>query len=192
MTRRHLGAVALLQVHRAPLALDSGYDVSRLVQVEELAVGPLGVAGLHEGGWILDVHHRAHPESRGEGRRALSIGFAGHYRAMAERFGDVPLGVGAENLVLDTESRVFESDLEGTVVIEGSHGEIPLTGARVAKPCRQFTSFLLGRGDVAPREEIAAELEFLGDGMRGYILATDAVARPVPVRAGDRVWVEPG
>jgi hypothetical protein len=140
---------------------------------------------------VLDVHHRAHPEARGEGRRAVSLGFAGHYRLMAERFGEVPLGVAAENLVLDTDARVTEADLAGMVVITGDHGEVALSGARVARPCRQFTSFLLGRLDVAPREEIAAELEFLGDGIRGYILGTDLVDRPVPVRVGDEVWVDP-
>jgi len=67
---------------------------------------------------------------------------------------------------------------------------VPLTGARVARPCRQFTSFLLGRPDVAPRDEIAAELEFLDDGMRGFILATDLVERPARVHVGDDVWVD--
>ena len=190
MSRRHLGKITRLQVHLAALALETGYDPSRLVVVEELAIGPLGVAGFRDGEWVLDVHHRAHPEARGDGRRAVSIGFAGHYRLMAERFGDVPPGVGAENLVLDTEGRVSQADLAGTVVIACEHGEVPLTGARVARPCRQFTSFLLGRPDVAPRDEIAAELEFLDDGMRGFILATDLVERPARVHVGDDVWVD--
>jgi hypothetical protein len=180
-----------MQIHRAHLALDTGYDVSRLVVVEELTVGSLGVSGRRDGEWLLDVHHRAHLEARGDGGRALSLGFAGHYRLIEDRFGAVALGAGGENLVLDTAERVFEADLAGTVVIVGDHGEVPLRAARIAKPCRQFTSFLLGRPDVAPREEIGAELEFLGDGMRGYVLATDLLARPMPVRVGDEVWVVP-
>jgi hypothetical protein len=192
MTRRYLGAVVRLQIHREPLARDSGYDPAHLVTVERLAVGALGVAGRVGDDWVLDVHHRAHPEARGDGRRAVSLGFAGHYRLMAERFGAVPFGVGAENLVLDTDARVLEDDLTGEVVITGDDGELVLTGARAARPCRQFTSFLLGRSGVAPRDEIASEMEFLGEGMRGFILATDLVVRPVPVHLGDEVWVDPG
>lgn len=192
MTRRYLGTVALLQVHRAAVAPEEGYDPSRLVGVEELSIGPLGVAGLREGSWILDVHHRAHPDARGEGRRPVSMGFAGHYRMIAERFGAVALGIGAENMVLDTDERVVEADLAGAVVIEGDDGEVELAGARVARPCPQFTSFLLGRDTVATRGEIAAELEFLDGGMRGFILATDRVGRPMGVRPGDRAWVDRG
>ena len=118
------------------------------------------------------------------------------YHKRGDRFGEVPLGIGAENLVLDGDDRVFEHDLSGVVVLVGPDGEIPLTSARVAKPCRQFTSFLLGRPDVAPHPEIAADLEFLGDGMRGYILGTEMLDAPRRVRRGDEAWLvsrsEPG
>jgi hypothetical protein len=140
---------------------------------------------------VLDVHHDAHPERRGDGRRALSIGFTGHYRLMAQRFGEVPLGVGAENLVVDVSRRLEPHDLAGEVIVAGCDGPISLHGARVAAPCLQFTSYLLGRADVARHGEIAADLEFLSGGMRGFILATDRVPLPMLAHRGDRVWVVP-
>lgn len=191
MTRRRLGTIVRLQVHAAVISRAEGYEPSHLLAVDEAAIGPQGMAGLREGAWVLDVHHEAHPEAAGGGRRAVSVGFAGHYRLMAGRFGEVPLGIGAENLVVDTARRVTAADLTGTVVVEGEFGAIPLHSARPAKPCRQFTSFLLGRGDVAPREEIGDDLAFLGDGMRGFILEADRVPRPIRVRRGDEVWVAP-
>lgn len=188
---RLLGEVVLLQVHRAAIAVEDGYDVSHLLDAEALSIGPHGVSGLVAGAWVLDVHHDAHPERRGDGRRALSIGFTGHYRLMAQRFGEVPLGVGAENLVVDAPGRIDPGDLAGGVLVAGTDGPIPLHGARVAEPCRQFTSHLLGRGDVARREEITADLEFLSGGMRGFILDTDRVAHPMRVHRGDLVWIAP-
>jgi len=131
------------------------------------------------------VNHAVHPAGRGGGRRTLSIGFTGHYRRMAARFGDMPLGIGGENVIVECDERLFTDDLAGTLVILGSDGEIAVTGTRVAAPCREFTSFLLGVEGVAARGAIADELSFLGDGMRGFLVDGSALERPMAVRVGD-------
>jgi hypothetical protein len=137
----------------------------------------------------MDAHHAAHPNSRAGGRRALSIGFSGHYDQIAERFGSAPLGCAGENLIVATDRRITVSDLEGVIVVRTADGEVLLGSARVAAPCREFTSFMLGRPDVAPRDEIAADLAFLDDGMRGYILDLKTLEGAHRVRVGDVVEV---
>ncbi len=185
---RRIGEITLVQVQRASLKTKGvGYDPAPLLRAEAAAVGPDGVLGLSDGGWVVDVHGAGHPASRGGGRRALSIGFTSHYRAMAGRYGVVPLGIAGENLVVDTDEVVTLDDLLPTVVIETAEGRIDLPGARVAAPCREFTSFLLGRPDVAPRDEIGADLAFLEDGMRGFVFSTGHLGGWTIVRPGDTV-----
>jgi len=186
-----LGPIVRLQVQRVPLKTrGEGYDPGPILAVPEAAIGPDGIAGRHEGGWVLDAHHRAHPQADGSGRRALSMGFSEHYRLMAGRFGAAPLGCAGENVIVATDRRVFLEDLAGTVVIRGESGSLPLTGAFVAAPCLEFTSFLLGRSDVGSVAEIGDARAFLHEGMRGYILDVTDLDRVQTVRVGDEVWVE--
>ncbi|MEX0825464.1 MAG: hypothetical protein WD184_01710 [Acidimicrobiia bacterium] len=190
MPERVLGLLIRIQVQRDPLkAKGEGYDSGPILAVEEAIIGPPGVIGRHEGSWVMDAHHAAHPNSRAGGRRALSIGFSGHYDLIAERFGSAPLGCAGENLIVATDRRITVSDLEGVVVVRTADGEVPLGGARVATPCREFTSFMLGRPDVAPRDDIADHLAFLEDGMRGYILDMKTLEGAHRVRVGDEVIV---
>jgi hypothetical protein len=189
MSERLLGPIALLQVQRTPVKVPGGqYDPRPLLPAAETLVGPDGVVGWHEGAWVLDAHHAAHPARRGGAGRAVSIGFTGHYRLMAERFGKVPLGIGGENLIVEAPGRFYLKDLLGTVVVRATAGDLILVGAKVAAPCLHFTSFLLGLDRVAERSEVAEPLEFLGDGMRGYVLGAPA-GSAVVIRPGDEVWV---
>jgi hypothetical protein len=190
MPDRLLGPIIRIQVQRDPVkSKGAGYDPGPILAVEEAVIGPPGVIGRHGGSWVMDAHHAMHPHTRAGGRRALSIGFTGHYEQMAGRFGHAPLGCAGENLIVAAEGRVAREDLVGTVVVRTAEGEVPLGGARVATPCREFTSFILGRPDVAPREEIAEHLEFLDDGMRGYILDLKPLEGAHRVRVGDMVEV---
>jgi hypothetical protein len=186
-----LGPVLRLQVQRRALKTPRvGYDPTPILTVGQAAIGPDGFAGLHDGGWVLDCHHRAHPESDGTGRRALSMGFSEHYERMAARFGSAPLGCGGENVIVDCGRRIDLDDLSGSVVIHASEGDVPLTGAFVAAPCLEFTSFLLGRSDVGTQEEIGEDRAFLHEGTRGYILSVARLDRPHLVRVGDEVFLE--
>ena len=190
MSERLLGSIVLLQVQRTPVKMPGGrYDPRPLLPVAEALIGPDGMAGFHDGAWILDAHHAAHPARRGGAGRALSIGFTGHYRLMAERFGSVPVGIGGENLIVEASGRLYLKDLLGTVVVRAAGGDLALEGAKVAAPCPHFTSFLLGLDRVAERSEVAEPLEFLGDGMRGYVLGAAPGSAPVIIRPGDEVWV---
>lgn len=190
MSARSLGRIALLQIQRERLkAKGVGYDIAPLLRVAEMSVGPGGVAGRHDGGWVLNVHHEAHPRAVGGGNRALSIGFTGHYRLMEQRFGSRSTGYAGENIVVKCEEPVTEADLSEGVAIRGSHHEIVLTGARVAAPCREFVAFLRGLDEVPDREEADADLDFLDHGMRGFILDVAHLTAPVTVSLGDEVVV---
>jgi hypothetical protein len=187
---RPLGPIVRLQVQRASLKRRrEGYDPTPILPVDQAAIGPLGVVGRHGDSWIVDVHHGAHPNGRAGGRRALSIGFSHHYDRIAERFGSAPLGCAGENVIVEVAHAVRPDDLAGTVVIITAEGEVPLTGARVATPCVEFTSFLLGREGVAARAEVADDIAFLDGGTRGYILEVKHLTRPMIVQVGDMVEV---
>lgn len=190
MSERLLGPIARLQVQRDSVkSRHTGYDPAPILSVSEAAIGPLGMVGRHEDAWVIDVHHGAHPAGKGAGRRALSVGFTAHYEHMQRRFGDAPLGCAGENVIVAAEEVIGLSDLAGTIVILAEAGEVALNGARVATPCVEFTSFMLGREGVAPRHEVADDLAFLDAGTRGYILGVAHLARPMIVRVGDLVVV---
>lgn len=187
---RRLGTVARLQVQTETVKRKGeGYDPTPILDVGAAAIGPYGIVGLRDGAWVVDVHSVAHPRAKGGGRRALSIGFTSHYDLMASRFGDAPLGCAGENVIVATDGIVSPSDLAGDVVVDGEHGRLVLRGARVATPCVEFTSFLLGRTGLAERTEVLDDLAFLDGGTRGYILEVSHLPRAVVVRVGDVVSV---
>ncbi|HHC09520.1 MAG TPA: hypothetical protein ENK55_12555 [Actinobacteria bacterium] len=186
-----LGAILRIQVQREPLKAPHGwYDPSRIVAVDEAELTSLGLVGIRGGERIVDAHHADHPRSRGGGRRALSVGFRGHYDAMAARFGErVRLGIAGENLVVDGPA-VRTEDLAGGLVIVTADGvEVELRAPRPAAPCREFTTFLLGGREPRPRDELVDELEFLSGGTRGFIVSVGHLTAPVVLRVGDVVRV---
>jgi len=56
----------------------------------------------------------------------------------------------------------------------------------VAKPCKAFSRYCLGRAESSP-EEIKAVLQFLEDGTRGFYASLIDPATPVLLRPGDRL-----
>lgn len=190
MPERELGSIVRLQVQRDPLKEKGvAYRPDAILAVEEASLDLQGMVGRHDGAWVVDAHHSAHPRARGGGRRALSMGFAGHYDLMAERFGAADLGCAGENIIVDTAGRITVTDLAGEVVIQTADGEVVVTGARVAAPCAEFTSWIKGLDHVVPKLEQADDIEFLDDGTRGFILDVSHLDRPVTIRVGDRVVV---
>jgi hypothetical protein len=188
MNGRHLGTIVRLQIQRSVLKRKGeGFDPGPLLAVGEAAIGPQGISGLHDGAHVLDVHHAAHPVGRGGGKRSLSMGFTAHYDLIRARFGEFPTGVGGENVIVEHDTRLLIEDLAGRVVVRSADGDVVLSSARVAAPCREFTSFLLGEDEVLDRDLLADDLTFLSDGMRGFILDPGAVVRPMVVRLGDEV-----
>lgn len=183
-----IGEIVRLQVQRIPIKVKgTGYLPGEILPVERASVDAWGMVGWHDGAWVVDAHNRAHPSRRGGGRRQLSIGFSGHYDAMAERFGAAPIGIAGENIIVDGAALWIE-DLGEGLIVETVAGELELERPRVAAPCLEFTSFMLGLDTVAPLSEIEEALADLHDGRRGFIVAADHAAQPVEVLVGDKVY----
>jgi len=186
-----LGRIVRIQVQRAPLKVPHGYyEPDFITPVPEAILDHDGVLGRLGDEQIVDAHHRRHPRARGGGTRALSIGFTGHYAAMAERFGArASLGIAGENLVVEGPP-LRMADLEGGVEIHTAGGAVvALPAMRPATPCREFTSFLLGYREPRSRDEIAEELAFLSEGTRGFIVDVEHLQEPVDLTVGDAVYL---
>lgn len=183
-----IGRVVLIQVQRQPLTGGGVYDPGPLLEVEELRVSAQGVLGRIDESWIVDTHHAAHPRVRGRGLRGVSMGMTSHYAAMAERYGDVPVGIAGENIIVATTRRWEEHELGGGVVFRSPSGAgLEFPAARVASPCLEFTSYLLGLPQRAARQDVAADLEFLDGGTRGYLIDASRIRTPAAVCLGDEV-----
>lgn len=190
MPERELGTIVRLQVQRDPLKEKGvSYDPSAILTIDEASLDLQGMLGRHDDTWVVDAHHSAHPRARGGGRRALSIGFSGHYDLMAERYGAADLGCAGENLIVGTSGRTTQADLAGEVVVHTADGQVVLRNARVAAPCAEFTSWIKGSDTVIPKLDQADDIEFLEHGTRGFILDVSHLDRPVTIRVGDRVTV---
>ena len=133
---------------------------------------------------------KAHPEVRGRGLRGVSMGLSSHYAAMAARYGDVPLGVAGENIIVATDRPWAEDELASGVVIRGDDGrEVVFPAAPPAAPCLEFTTYLLQLPERATRDDVEDDLDFLGGGMRGFLIDASRIRANVPVRLGDEVSV---
>jgi hypothetical protein len=184
-----LGRIIRIQIQAEPLKATGRYDPGHLVVANKAMIGEAGMLISDESGWIVDAHHRAHPRARGGGNRALSVGFTGHYEAMALRFDSVPVGIAGENIIVDGVA-VGMDEISGGLFIRRPDGaEIELDGPRPAAPCRPFTSFLLGSDDVLERETIQSELEFLSEGTRGFLVSVDTVDGYEEIAVGDEVFI---
>lgn len=183
-----IGRIVRLQIQQVAIK-DKGiaYLPERIVTTDLAAVDAWGMMAWDGEQWIVDAHHKSHPSRRGGGKRPLSIGFTGHYDLMAERFGSAPVGIAGENIIVDGPALSL-GDLGGGVIVATEDGELLLERPRVAAPCLEFTSFMLGLDHVAPLDEIEAPLADLHDGRRGFIVAADHAPRPVNMRVGDEVF----
>ena len=184
-----VGPIIRLQVQKVAIKRrGEGYVPEDLLVVDRAAVDAWGMMGWDEDRWVVDAHNRSHPSRRGGGRRQLSIGFTGHYDLMEQRFGSAPIGIAGENIIVDGPAMSLADLGEGVVVVTQDGTELLLERPRVAAPCVEFTSFMLGLDHVAPLAEIEEPLADLHDGRRGFIVAADHQPDPVEVRAGDRVY----
>jgi hypothetical protein len=187
-----LGPVLRLQIKRARLTRHDGgrefFDPSHLLETDVYRLTTEGAMGRAVDGWLLDRHHRAHPENPiPNPKRALSIGFSAHYRAMAERFGTAPLGIAGENVIVDSEHPVTIDMIGGGIEIETGDGAVVLLDPAVAEPCVPFTRFMMQQPD-ATLDELKPDREFLRRGMRGYVVGLDSLTGSAVVRPGDQVW----
>jgi MOSC domain-containing protein len=172
---RTIGTIARLQIQRSSLKTgekpNRAYDPTPLLPVQRLTVTPDGVLGAaSEGGWIVDVHHRAHPETKNEdGLHGVSVGFTSHYAAMRDRFGDhIVVGCAGENVIVTADHMFTYEDLAGGVAIVTADGteRVRLKVLQVAHPCRPFTGWALGRR--VESDVMKESLQFLDGGTRGF------------------------
>lgn len=183
-----IGNIVRLQLQRTPIKVKGrGYLPEGIQPVDRAAVDAWGLVGWHDDAWLVDAHHKAHPSRRGGGRRPLSVGFTAHYTAMEERFGAAPLGIAGENIIVDGPEMSLTDLGLGLVVVAADGSELLLERPRVAAPCVEFTSFMLGLDGVAPLSEIESPLADLHDGRRGFIVAADHAPAPVEISVGDAV-----
>jgi len=176
---RTIGTVARLQIQRGSLKKGEKptrlYDPTPLLSVPALNVTPdgaLGVSPDEAGTWIVDVHHRGHPDTKNEdGLHGISLGFTSHYAAMRQHFGDrVEVGCAGENIIATSDRRFTYEELAsgGGVAILAPDGQerVRLRVLQVAHPCRPFTGWALGK--MVEPEELKKHLQFLDGGMRGF------------------------
>jgi len=188
-----IGTIARLQIQRYPVKLKGeAYLAEGILQVERAAIDARGMVGWQDEAWIIDTHHHAHPSRRGGGKRSLSVGFTGHYELMEQRFGSAPIGIAGENIIVDGPPLSLSQIGEGLVVESTEGPDVMLVRPRVAAPCVEFTSFMLGLDHVAPRDEIQEPMADLHDGRRGFIVAADHANAPVELRCGDKVFASAG
>jgi len=185
-----VGPIVRLQVQTVPIKVKGvGYLPDKILTVDSAVVDAWGMVGFHEGLWVVDAHHKSHPASRAGGRRPLSVGFTGHYELMAERFDHAPVGIAGENIIVDGPALSLAGLGEGLVVETADGSLIQLERPRVAAPCVEFTSFMLGLDEVAPLAQIEAPLADLHDGRRGFIVAADHDPKPIAIAVGDTVFL---
>jgi MOSC domain-containing protein len=192
---RTIGTVARLQIQRGSLKRGEKptrvYDPTPLLSVPALNVSPdgaLGVSPTDDEMWIVDVHHRAHPQTKNEdGLHGISIGFTSHYAAMQEHFGaQVAVGCAGENILAEVDRRLTYEELAGGVAILSPAGteRVRLKVVQVAHPCRPFTGWALGR--MVEPEELKKHLQFLDNGMRGFYCVGEGIGT---VALGDSVAI---
>jgi hypothetical protein len=190
---RILGPIVRLQIQRSPLKTggkgDRTYSPAAILAVEQLAIAPEGAFGLDPvHGWIVDVHHQAHPETRNaDGRHAITLGFTGHYAAIGTQFArPVDVGCAGENIIVDAPGRFTLSEFASGIAVFAPDGaeRLRLRVLDVAHPCRPFTGWL--SGGLAESQVLNEKLQFLDDGMRGFRLGADATGF---VAVGDQLAV---
>ncbi|MGI9584318.1 MAG: hypothetical protein ACR2N7_01870 [Acidimicrobiia bacterium] len=182
-----IGSIILLQSQTHAMTGSGGYDTGALRSNPVLKLTASGAYGLDDGAWVMDRHHRHHPESQyWHAEDVLSFGFTSHYRHMTSLFGPIPLGIGGENVIVECSSIVTLEDIAGGIRIEGQSGSLDLTGPAVAEPCVEFTRFMTQK-PAASAHEIKPYREQLKHGVRGFVVGVPDGA-PFDVAVGDTVW----
>ena len=178
----------MLQVQRSALTREGGYELDRLLEVERIRLTPDGAFGLKDGQWIVDRHHRHHPDAtRWDPGDVLSVGFTSHYEHMWTLARTTGLGEAGENLIVDAPAMLTIDDLAGGIRIDTSTAVIDLTSPEIAEPCVEFTRFMADRPE-ADAYALKPLREQLRNGVRGFVAGYDSVG-PVDIAVGDKVSV---
>ena len=186
-----VGEIRLLQMQKYAMTRMGGYDLDALLEADQLKLTPDGAFGLSNRGWIMDRHHRHHPDSkRWHASDTLSFGFTSHYDHMWDLFRATPLGIGGENIIVDATDMLTIEDISGGLKIETDHGTVEFNSPEVAEPCVEFTRFMTERSDANARE-LKPWREQLRNGVRGYVVGIQG-DEPFDVAPGDTLFVRDG
>ena len=199
---RQLGQVNLVQLQpygliiKTPKKTPTGhyYDATRLLQVDQLEITPLGIEARIPGGrHILDIHHFNHTDKAYDEDDLVCIGFTSHYEAMRSNFGEYMVnGIAGENIVIEYPEEVWPDDLGQRLGIENQEtGEMAkLEMVKFATPCIEFSQFCIqSQYEKTPAKIIKDVLKFLGNGRRGLLLVLNKLHDVITVRPGDKVFV---
>lgn len=188
------GEVVKMQVAGRRIRNGPLYDPSPLREVSRLRLSAEGIIGYDGSGWVLDSHHRAHPErTRFQQHRVLLIGFAPNYRRLWEEFRPVELGAAGEALIISADRFVpFSAVANGVRIASGSEA-IELSGPQPAIACAPFTRYITQRTDLSEEEaeeKLAAPRQRLSEGLRGYVVPYQH-PQPFDVEPGAKVFLRP-
>lgn len=189
-----LGPVVRTQIHTDRMVNGGRYDYEMIVEADALLLGPDGVIGQIGDENVLHGHHRLHPnKTRADNPkkflpgRLLSFGFTGHYEAMANRFGEAPIGCAAEDIIIERSGVITLEELQGGLQIRRGAESVDFDGVAVAKPCVPFTKYLL-KDQQADDDTVAPNRAFLEAGMRGFLVGLADETEHATVRVGDELW----
>jgi len=199
---RRMGQVNLVQLQPNGLIIDTPektptgnfYDASRLVQVDQLEITPLGIEATIPGGkHVLDIHHINHPDKAYDDDDLVCIGFTSHYDAMRTHFGEHMVnGIAGENINIEYLEEVWPDDLGQKLGIENQdNGEMAnFEMVSVAEPCVEFSQFCIqDQYEKMPSEKMKGILKFLGNGRRGFLLVLNNLHDVITVRPDDKVFI---
>ena len=192
-----LGTIARLQVQREALKQGAAphrwYDPANIVTVPRIRVDGDGVVGLTDDGvGVVDVHNGRHPRCRDQrGTRGVSVMATADYDHLRDRHGGhLTNGAAGETITVTGGPALRGRDLSAGLVVETRDGPLPLVEVRPAKPCVEFTGFVLQRPRGAEVDDtVLATLETLDHGARGFVCAAGADAI---IAVGDRVHLAAG
>ncbi|NHZ70055.1 MAG: hypothetical protein GWP18_00260 [Proteobacteria bacterium] len=187
---RYIGDIALMQIQLHEMTGKGGYDLDALVTTDRLRVTPDGPFGFSSDAWIVDRHHRFHPDARHwHASEILSIGFTSHYVHMGALFRQIPVGHAGENVVVEAEEMLTIKDIAGGVMIETTRGAFEFHSPQIMEPCVEFTRFMTERPDADARE-VSPYRQKLRHGVRGYVVGSES-SEAIELATGDRVSVRP-
>lgn len=199
---RQLGHVRLVQLQPNGLIIDTPdktptgyfYDATRLVQVDQLEITPLGIEAIIPGGeQVLDIDHINHPDKAYDDDDLVCIGFTSHYDARRTHFGEhMGNGIAGENIIIEYSEEVWPDDLSQKSGIENQdNGEMAnFEMVSFASPCVEFSKFCIqSQYEKIPANKIKEILKFLGNGRRGFSLVLNKLQDVITVRPGDKVFV---
>ena len=181
-----VGEITMLQIQRHVMTDKGTYETDALVECDRLRLTPEGVYGFSQGAWIVDRHHRHHPDAKyWHADEVLSFGFSSHYEHMWDIFRRTAPGRAGENIIVDAHQMMEHDAIAGGLKVETAQGAVEFRSPQIAEPCVEFTRYMTNRPDADARE-LQPSREKLRNGVRGFVVGVDH-PQPFDISLGDRL-----